>query len=538
MAGPREIWRERMPVKRVLVEKDSYHDSVFLMLISAAVKKLGGVREAVVAMGTETNRTLLAQIGFAGGEVAAATPNDLLIALEAEEEAAAEGALAEVRRLLSEKRRQAASVEGYRPVSLEGALRQLPGANLAVVSVPGRYAAREARLALERGLHVMLFSDNVPLEQEIALKRLASAKGLLLMGPDCGTAIINGKPLCFANVVRRGGIGLVAASGTGLQEVTCLIDRLGGGVSQAIGTGGRDLSPQVGGSTVLMGIEALKRDPQSQVIVVLSKPPAPEVARKVLGRLRDCGKPAVVHFIGLRGAAARSGGRDRVRHAGSLEESAGLAVSLLRGSPYDPRAFSPPEEELQALAARAAAGMGPGQRYLRGLFTGGTLADEALFLLEKEIGEVYSNNQIRAELRLADAHRSRNHTVVDLGDDVFTVGRPHPMIDPGIRTERILQEGQDAEVAVLLLDCVLGYGSHPDPAGAMLDSLKEAGERARKRGGALAVVASVTGTAGDPQNLQEQTDKLASAGCLVMPSNYQASRLACRILREMGRRRA
>jgi succinyl-CoA synthetase alpha subunit len=508
------------------------------MLISAAVKKLGGVREAVVAMGTETNRTLLAQIGFAGGEVAAATPNDLLIALEAEEEAAAEGALAEVRRLLSEKRRQAASVEGYRPVSLEGALRQLPGANLAVVSVPGRYAAREARLALERGLHVMLFSDNVPLEQEIALKRLASAKGLLLMGPDCGTAIINGKPLCFANVVRRGGIGLVAASGTGLQEVTCLIDRLGGGVSQAIGTGGRDLSPQVGGSTVLMGIEVLKRDPQTQIIVVLSKPPAPEVARKVLGRLRECGKPAVVHFIGLRGAAAGSGGRERVRHAGSLEESAGLAVSLLQGSPYDPAAFAPPEEELQALAARAAAGMGAGQRYLRGLFTGGTLADEALFLLEKEIGEVYSNNQIRAELRLADAHRSRNHTVVDLGDDVFTVGRPHPMIDPGIRTERILQEGQDAEVAVLLLDCVLGYGSHPDPAGAMLDSLIEARERARKRGGALAVVASVTGTAGDPQNLQEQTDKLASAGCLVMPSNYQASRLACRILREMGRRRA
>ncbi len=519
------------------MEKDSYHDSVFLMHISAEVKKLPGIKEAVVAMGTETNRELLGRIGFSGSELESATPNDLVIAVEAEGETAAAQALALVRQLLGEKKQKAASAEGYRPVSLAGALRLLPEANLAIISVPGRYAAREARLALEEDLNVMLFSDNVPLDQEVALKRLATRKGLLLMGPDCGTAIINGRPLCFANAVRRGRVGLVAASGTGLQEVTCLLHRLGGGVSQAIGTGGRDLSPQVGGSTMLMGIEALKRDPRTDIIVLISKPPAPEVARKVLSRLGLSGKPAVVHFSGPHGLSGPPELPEGVHPAGSLEEAAGLAVSLLQGKPHVPQALGLPEQELQRLATGTTASMAAEQRYLRGLFTGGTLADEALFLLEQEIGAVYSNNQLRPELRLSDPWRSQAHTIVDLGDDVFTVGRPHPMIDPSLRAERILKEAEDPEVAVLLLDFVLGYGSHPDPAGAMLDSMQEAAARARGRGGTLAMIASVTGTEGDPQELEQQTAKLASVGCLVMPSNYQAARLSCRVLKALGNRR-
>ncbi len=524
-------------MRRLLVEKDSYYDSVFLMLISAEVKKLPNVHEAVVAMGTQANQELLQGLGFSCAMLESATQNDLLIAIEVRDESAAEQVLEGVRQLLVEKKQQGTSAEGYRPVSLEGALRLLPGANLAIISVPGRHAAREARLALARGLHVMLFSDNVSLEQEIDLKRLAEQTGLLLMGPDCGTGIINGKPLCFANVVRRGRIGLVAASGTGLQEVTCLLHRMGVGVSQAIGTGSRDLSPQVGGTTMLMAIEALKCDPQTDMIVLLSKPPDPVVARKVLRRLGRAGKPAVVHFIGLRQPTARLGRREGVRYADSLEETAGLAVSLLRGTQFDPQAFSLPEQELQRLARQAIAEMAGKQRYLRGLFSGGTLADEALFLLEKEVGPVYSNIQTQPGLRLSNPWRSQAHAIVDLGDDAFTLGRPHPMIDPGIRAERILQEAEDPEVAVLLLDCVLGYGSHPDPAGALLDSLHEAMARAKRRAGALAVVASVTGTEGDPQKLEEQTAKLTSAGCLVMPSNYQAARLSCRILKALGNRR-
>ncbi len=470
--------RERL--KRVLVERDSYYDSVFLMLINREVKQRPGIRDAVVAMGTAMNLELLRDLGFDGEEAAAAGPADLVIAVDGESEESVAGAESAVRELLTRKRSGGAGEDAYRPVSLAGALRMVPDANLLVVSVPGAYAAREARRGLESELHVMLFSDNVSIEDEILLKRIAEKRGLLMMGPDCGTAIINGKPLCFANVVRRGPIGLVAASGTGLQEVTCSIHKMGGGVSQAIGTGGRDLKdPRVGGSTMLMGIAALSRDSATRVIGVVSKPPAPEVARKVIEALRICGRPAVVHFIGLPAKEPEG----NLHYAGNLEEAAGMAVALSRNRTYEPFVFSLPEQEIDRLVRREAAGMSPRQRYLRGLFTGGTLADEALILFEGELDRVYSLAQHDPALVPADPHVSTGHTLVDLGEDVFTVGRPHPMIDPSGREERIRKEGEDPEVALILLDMVLGYGSHPDPSGAIVDAVREAKKNAECRGG-------------------------------------------------------
>src|SRR4030095_10708603 len=135
-------------------------------------------------------------------------------------------------------------------------LERAEDADIALISVPGDYAAAEALKALAQGLNVMLFFDNVAIADERAIKLYARARTLLVMGPDCGTAIVNGVPLGFANVVRRGDIGLVAASGTGLQEVTCRIHNLGGGISQAIGTGGRDLKDAGGGMPVLQGAAA------------------------------------------------------------------------------------------------------------------------------------------------------------------------------------------------------------------------------------------------------------------------------------------
>lgn len=520
-----------MYVKQILVEKDSYYDSVFLMLISSEVKKVPGLREAVVAMGTQVNTELLREIGFSSPELDEATPNDLIIAVEGEKEETVRDALQLARELLTKKKRRRDEHETYRPVSLDTALKMVPDANLLIVSVPGRYAARQVRKALDNDLHVMLFSDNVSLEEEIELKTRAAEKGLLMMGPDCGTAVINGKPLCFANVLRRGAIGLVAASGTGLQEVTCSLDKLGQGVSQAIGTGGRDLKPEVGGTMMLMGIEALRRDPRTEVIVVISKPPAEEVARKVVRSLEDTGKPCVVHFIGLQDG--RPSGK--VRYAGNLEEAAGLAVALLKGETYQARTFTLAEEQVCRIVERETAGRSERQRYIRGLYTGGTLADEALVLFQRGLGRIYSNIQTRPELVLRDPHQSQEHTIVDLGEDVFTVGRPHPMIDPGTRVERIQKETADPEVALLLLDCVLGYGSCPDPAGAMADSLVQAKGRAADRGGFLSIVASVTGTQADPQNMEEQKEKLESIGCIVMPSNYQAAVLAQRIILQAGK---
>jgi len=514
-------------MKRVYLEKDSYHDSVFLMVINKEVKDFRGVTEAVVAMATGMNLELLSGLGFPASETAGATPNDLIIGVIGDGEETVSGAILAARRLLNRKKSESAGRAEHRSASLDAAIREAPESNLAVISLPGEYAAREAYKALRRGLHVMLFSDNVSIEDEVGLKKLASEKGLLVMGPDCGTAIINGKPICFANAVRRGDIGVVSAAGTGLQEITCSIDRLGGGISQAIGTGGRDCADlRVGGITMLMGIEALAKDPETRVIAVVSKPPSAEIAERVLESLGRSGKPCVVDFIGMKGRT----GTGTLRFAGNLEEAAGMAVAFSSGKAYTPQTFDLPETEVARLVRGETSRMAKSQRFLRGLFTGGTLADEALYLLDAGLGGIHSNLQKKKALVLKDPHSSRGHTIVDLGDDVFTVGRPHPMIDPSLREERIAREAGDPEVAVLLLDMVLGYGSHPDPAGAVIAALEKAMSKAASRGGHLTVIASITGVAGDPQDITAQRRTLEKAGCVVMPSNYQAAMLAGRIL--------
>ncbi|MCP4151271.1 MAG: FdrA family protein, partial [bacterium] len=322
----------------------------------------------------------------------------------------------------------------------------------------------------------------------------------------------------------------VGASGTGIQEVTCCIDTFGGGITQAIGTGGRDLKDsRIGGKMMLLGIEALKNDPATSVIVVISKPPAPEVAEKVLRALEQTGKPSVVHFIGQ-----KSSGNNNLHFGDNLEETARIAVALSRGEEFKPSVFTKPEKEIGEIIERETRGMIPGQKYLRGLYTGGTVADEALILFEEALGTIYSNNQKDKELQLDDPHISKEHTIVDLGDDIYTVGRPHPMIDPSTREERITTEGDDESVAVLLLDIVLGYGSHPDPAGSILESLETARRKAAARGGYLPVIVSVIGTKNDFQGYDAAVSVLRSAGCVVMPSNYQASMLALEIIRKGG----
>lgn len=524
-------------MKRIILRKDSYYDSVFLMLISSDIKQMQGVSEAVVAMGTEMNLDLLADMGLRGPELESAGANDMIIALEAADAATCDAAETAV----DEKLRQKATEgdgERWRPGSAAAALEAIPEANLVLISLPGQYAAREARRALAAGRHVMMFSDNVGLEDEVALKRLAREKGLLMMGPDCGTAIVNGKPLCFANVVPPGPVGVVSASGTGLQEVTSLIARSGSGISQGIGTGGRDLkSEDVGGITTLMAIEALAADPATKVIAVVSKPPAPAVAEAVIRALRETGKPAVVHLIG-RVPAQRSDGP--ITYAASLEDVARTAAALATDASVragrQPRIFDAPDDEIDALVERETSGISSRQHFLRGYFTGGTLTDEAVFVLNEQLGGIHSLDPADPAFALEDPQVSRDHTIVDLGEDVFTVGRPHPMIDPSIRSERMLREAEDPDVAVVLLDCVIGYGSHPDPAGALVPAVQAMKQAAEKRGGYLAVVASVTGTEGDVQNLSAQRRALETAGVVVMPSNHQAARLVGRIMAKLQAR--
>ncbi|MCK8825618.1 acyl-CoA synthetase FdrA [Fuchsiella alkaliacetigena] len=516
--------------KRVKIKENNYYDSVTLMSIAKDIKSQEGIKEVVVVMATPHNKELLENVGLLTSEVEEATPKDMVIGIEADSEAEIAKALTATEEALVAKRSSDGD-EKYRPRTLDSAINTLPEANLALISVPGNYAPKEAKKALKKGLHVMLFSDNVSVEAEVELKELAAEKGLLMMGPDCGTAIINNKPLAFANVVNEGDIGLVAASGTGAQEITVIIDSKGAGVSQVIGTGGRDLSVEVGGLEMSKGLKALAADKQTQVIVLVSKPPAPEVAKKVLTEVEQIDKPVIVNFLGGKQELFTD---SKAIYSSNLEEAALKAVALSKGEEYQFQEFSLDEEKIEEIVNQELSKYSSEQQYLRALYTGGTLCDEAMLILAEELESIYSNIPLKEEWALVDNGVSQQHTALDLGEDEFTQGRPHPMIDPLTRTERLAQEAEDEEVAVLLADVVLGYGSHADPAGELAKAIKSAQQKAAARGGHLTAILSVCGTEADPQNMAEQVEKLEQAGAIVMPSNAQAARLATRIVKEIN----
>jgi succinyl-CoA synthetase alpha subunit len=518
-------------VQRVL--KNFYRDSVALMQFSKGLADRPGVQQASAVMATEANLDLLREAGLSANGVEA-SPNDLLIVLQGEEGGALEKILDEALATLTRRSTDSSDGSGPRrtpPRSIGMALEALPGANLALISTPGNYAASEALKALHHGLHVMIFSDNVSLADEIMLKQYAREHGLLVMGPDCGTAIINGIPLGFANVVRRGVIGVAGASGTGTQQVTCLIDRWGAGVSQAIGLGGHDLHVQVGGISMLTALDALAADALTEVIVLISKPPAPEVAARVLEKAAQISKPVVVDFLGADPATVERDGvaAARIHAARTLEDAAAIAVALSQKQPRPARG-QPLSDEHAQRAHTLAAKLQPMQRYVRGLFSGGTFCYESLLLLGEALGPVYSNIPLKPEHRLANVWQSQAHTAIDLGDDAFTQGRPHPMIDFRLRNERLVKEAADPEVAVILLDVVLGYGSNMDPAAELVPAIREARAAAGDR--APHFVASVCGTESDPQNLARQENALRAAGVWLTETNAQAARLAAAIVSE------
>ncbi len=465
------------------VRRNSYFDSIDLMRVAEQAKQLAGVSEVAVVMGTPPGRSMLAEAGMWPAEAPAAGPSDLLISVRASTEAAANRALASVEELLNASRATEQTRADVLPRTTAVAARGSAATNVALIAVPGAYAAVEAHQALSAGLHVFLFSDGVSLGEEVSLKRRARARGLLVMGPECGTAIINGVGLGFANRVRRGPIGVVGASGTGIQELTTLVHRLGGGISHAIGTGGRDLHAAVGGLTTLQGVAALGTDPGTRALLIVSKPSSPAAADAVLRAAVQTGKPVVACLLGYEGATPQG-----VHAAATLEEAATTAVRVVGGS----------VRELERPRVPASGARGA----ILGFFTGGTLCDEARRL----VGD-------------APPHRW-----VDFGAEEYTRGRPHPIIDPSQRNAAIAAAGDEGNVSVLLLDLVLGDCAHADPAGALRPALAEA--RARRRGRDLAIVAHVVGTDEDPQGLERQEEELRKLGVVVCASNRIAGETA------------
>ncbi|MEE8435201.1 MAG: protein FdrA, partial [bacterium] len=513
------------------VHEGFYLDSVALMRIALELEAMAEVETAALMIGTPANLEILAAARLLTEAGNKATPRDLIIAIKLTNHAdpgdSRDGVLGKdkvlekdtvlerAEALLRQPAASTGQASRWRAKMLRSAVKSLPGANLALISVPGAYAAAEARKAMDAGLHVLIFSGNVPLEEEAALKIEARQRGLLVMGPDCGTALINGVAVAFANKVSRGNIGIVSASGTGLQEVSSLLTRMGGGISHGIGTGGRDLHEAVGGITTLMAIDALDGDPGTGHVVLISKPPAPSVARAVLERVAASPKPFTICLLGSESLQLPPNARQAFTLQQAAEIALGKALPPLfgEGTPSrQPPQVAPPH------------GVPPRKGWLRGLFTGGTLCAEAQTILHGAGLPLHSNVPVPG----VTAYRSggsAGHLLLDLGAEEYILGRLHPMIDPKPRQELLREALERDDVAAVLLDVVLGQGAHPNPAGGLASAVSEAGPDSPP------VIASITGTIGDPQGWTDQVDTLRQAGVLVAPSNAAAANLALSLLK-------
>ena len=492
-----------------VVKKNSYQDSINLMLLTNKINAMPGVIQSQIMMGTDANKDIYASAGLLTDEARAAAPSDMVVVVEADDEGIVDTVLAETEAFLDDlsvkKEAAGAPVEA---TSWEEAVAMLPDANMALFSIPGEYAAPELERALDLGLNVFSFTDNVALEDEVRLKRKAHEKGLLFMGPDCGTGVISSVPIAFTNVINPGNIGIVGASGTGIQEVTCAIDRLGAGCVHAIGTGGRDLNERVGAVTVKDAIAALEAHDATDVICVISKPPAPAVRDEVVDLLERCTKPAVAIFIGEKPEAHLG----RVKLAHTLEECAQIAVDLARGAEVKKNYCEPLDIEVGEPLDK--------DKTVVGLYSGGTLAGEAAMMITEalELGHTVKENGYML--------RYGGYDVIDLGDDVYTQGRPHPMIDPEVRIKMMREYAAKDTTGVIVFDCVLGYGCHPDMASELAPVITECVEAARADGRELHFVGTVVGTRQDPQDYDRSVAILREAGAIVEASNARAVRAA------------
>lgn len=502
----------------VSIRRNEYHDSLELLLATSILEGKDGIGKANVAMGNGNSFSIFRSLGLYTEEMASTGPTDLIVAAEAERREIFDKSVAETFEQIS-GRREEQHIQSCN--TLEDALRLHGDAQVCVISLPGEYAKDEAMKALRNGLHVVLFSSHIAPEDELELKKYAASQGLLCMGPDCGVVNIDGTAFILSSITRPGPFGLCGATGVGIQHVGALIDRAGSGVTQIIGTGGADL--KVGeGITMLSGIDALEDDPATEYIVLVSRKPKDEVLAKILERVKQCKKPVVGCFMGADPAVVEAGG---AIYASDLDDAAVKALALI-GKTCDLQT----DEELDRLAVKAVQGMKSSQKYLRGLFTGGTYMEEAMRSIAPIAGPVHSNAPLAPELLLEDSLMSVENTCVDVGEDEFTMGKPHPTMEPSGRKPFIVKEGSDPEVCVLLLDFIFAVSANVDPVGVVLEDIQAAMANAQANGGKLAVVAALCGTDGDFQNYAEQKRKLEQAGVYVCQTNRLAAKLAAKIV--------
>jgi FdrA protein len=529
------------------------------MKISDKLRQSSGVSEASIVMATETNKSVLIRLGFSPSVIEQANESDMIVAVRAKDQRSIDLAAEQIGKLFeSPEEARLDSRDQEKTTDIDLALTKMPGTNLVLLSIPGEYVKDISYKLIEQGIHQQIFSDHVPVEDELKIKKQALMKGVLILGPGAGTSIINGKGIGFSNAISVGPVGIVAAAGTGLQEVASLLDQCGIGVKHGLGVGGNDPKDKIGGTMMLECMKILEKDDDIKVIAIISKPPSPSVEQKIIEYVIGNGtKKYVLAFIGgqltaaagkkqqrnsedflsqasssvnmrsSRNTAATADERDTgIVKVNSLASSV-LAIANALGNQQLQKAISQlyiPAEGLANLLQREWSELQSNQKFIRALYTGGTFTYEAQVILRDIIdtGQIYSNAPIEQIKELQDSFKSEKHSIIDLGEEEFTKGRPHPMIDPTIRKFRILEEAKDPEVGVILLDFVLGYGSNPDPVGAVIDEVQVAKEIAHKQGHHLPIITHVCGTKNDTQDYERSISKLHSVGCVVVPTNALA----------------
>lgn len=493
-------------LKNIIV-KNSYYDSATLMLLTNKLKEKLGLNsdEVAVMMATEMNKRIISEANLLNEKGNIANSGDMLVAIKCDLDE--EKIIQIVNELLIKKETKKHNID-EEINSVYQAIETIKDSNFAVVSLPGAYAAREVKKLLKADKHILLFSDNVSIEDEIKLKDLAISKDLLMMGPDCGTAIINGVGLGFSNKVNSGNIGIVAASGTGLQEVSTIISNLGGGISNAFGTGGRDIKNVVGGKMMLYCLDLLIKDENTNVIVIVSKPPEDEVIEKIKNKLKNVNKPIIACFLGA---------NEDIFKGTNIEYAETLESAAIKALKHEKIEILEKEEKFNNLKNHS--------KYVRAIYCGGTLAYETLLYFEKNNVDVYSN--LSKYKKITSKDRSKFNTVLDMGDDEFTVGKPHPMIDPTLRSERLKKEAQDSEVGVIIADIELGYGSNDNASEILSKDIVEIKENRKD----IIFIVVLCASKLDYQDYEKSKEILEKSGAIVVDSNAKAAKIALNLLK-------
>ena len=520
------------PLQRTLIKKNHYFDSIFLMSLTGSLLNTPGITNAAVVMGTELNKEMLESAGFLDDEIRNSTKHDTIIAILAENPESIQTAENIVNQFIEQKIIDKGK-QGYQIKTIRRASEVHPETNLVQISIPGQYATEQSLQALNANKHVFLFSDNVSLKDEKMLKQNACDKNLLLMGPGVGTSIINHTALGFANVLPVGRVGLISAAGTGLQEVSCSLAKHDIGISQAIGVGGRDLHKEIGGIMMMECLKAMQEDNQTDIIVLISKPPDPEIVATLLEQIQESMKQTVVCFLGYDNNAQTP--RNNIFFTTSLNECTLVVLDLLNVGPMGKDKYLDNNlVKLSNLANKLKERINPQQKFLRGLFSGGTLCYETLLVWKRMLNApVYSNTPLNGQHLLPNLNRSIGHSAIDLGEEEYTVGRPHPMIDYQLRINRMEKEAEEKDVLAILFDVVLGYGSHPDPASELCPVIELINARRNEEGCELIFIASVTGTKNDPQNLNYTTSELTKSGVIICESTASAAQLGVLLVKNV-----